>query len=248
MNSIDTSVPIHPREHTNMEVHVSIEPPSSKPISKTAIARQQAEQRRREKHRKSALEKLALLGTSFSNHPLRNLLDRCNALQRLRQEPQPVQRSPEWYEMRNSMLTASDFYKALSTPRAKESWAQQKSATNTTQTAFSSASCNHGIKYEECCRKIYEMLNNVQVEEFGCIRHPSIPYLGASPDGICNEHCDEYVARAVEFKAPFSRKIVSGEVPRKYAIQVQGQLEVLDLDICDYFAVSYTHLTLPTKA
>ena len=43
------------------------------------------------------------------------------------------------------------------------------------------------VKYEEVCRLIYEAMRGVRVEEFGCVRHGTIAFLGASPDGICDE-------------------------------------------------------------
>ena len=37
-----------------------------------------------------------------------------------------------------------------------------------------------GNKYEAVAVLIYEHRNTVQILEFGCIRHPFIPFLGAS--------------------------------------------------------------------
>jgi hypothetical protein len=84
-----------------------------------------------------------------------------------------------------------------------------------------------GNKYEEVAVLIYKHRNNIDVLEFGCLRHPSIPFLGASPDGITP------YGIMLEIKCPTSRKI-TGIPPRYYWCQVQGQLEVCELDRCDF--------------
>ena len=69
--------------------------------------------------------------------------------------------------------------------------------------------------------------NNVEVIEFGCLRHPTHEFLGASPDGITEDGI------MLEIKCPISR-IITGIPPDNYWIQVQGQLEVCDLEECDF--------------
>jgi hypothetical protein len=65
------------------------------------------------------------------------------------------------------------------------------------------------------------------VLEFGLITHPEYPWLGASPDGITEDGV------MIEIKCPFRRKI-TGIPPFYYWIQVQLQLEVCNLDYCDF--------------
>ena len=93
----------------------------------------------------------------------------------------------------------------------------------------------HGVKYEDVAISIYEKRNRVNVKEYGCIPHPTIPFLGASPDGICyyDSENKEYIGRMLEIKCPKSRKL-NGFVPEYYLAQVQGQLEVCDLEYCDF--------------
>ena len=60
-------------------------------------------------------------------------------------------------------------------------------------------------------------------------------YIGASPDGICcyesnNKHL---IGRMLEIKCPSSRVLI-GTIPDYYHLQVQGQLEVCDLEWCDF--------------
>lgn len=73
----------------------------------------------------------------------------------------------------------------------------------------------------------------MKVHEFGCLAHPIYPFIGASPDGICSNGV------MLEIKNPYSRKIV-GIPPIHYWIQMQIQLEVCDLELCDFLECSYT--------
>jgi putative phage-type endonuclease len=149
-----------------------------------------------------------------------------NQVIRIKNIFQPEQKSKEWYEMRNTMLTASDWGTILgenhySTPN------QVLLKKCGDDTFFTNAAMQWGNKYESVAVQIYEFRNNVEILEFGCLKHPFISFLGASPDGITKEGV------MLEIKCPTSRKI-TGEPPSYYWCQVQGQLEVCELDRCDF--------------
>ena len=145
----------------------------------------------------------------------------------LKNEPQPEQRTTPWYEMRNNMLTASDWGVML----GDNPYSNPKD--------LILKKCGHekpfkvgpailwGVKYEEVAVQIYEHRNQVKVIEFGLIQHPTIKYLGASPDGITKDGV------MLEIKCPKSR-VITGIPPVYYFDQVQGQLEVCELDRCDF--------------
>jgi putative phage-type endonuclease len=147
------------------------------------------------------------------------------------QIPQPEQRSREWYEMRNTMISASDWGTIVLPSNGmsgKNNILLKKCGEempNLTGTAI-----QWGVKYEQVANLIYEHRNGVEVHEFGCIRHPTIPFLGASPDGITADGV------MLEIKCPYSREI-DGIIPEGYYCQVQGQLEVCELDRCDFLEV-----------
>lgn len=148
-------------------------------------------------------------------------------VEKLKNIPQPEQRSKEWYEMRDSMLTASDWGTILGeNPYSKGEAVLLKKCGDDTPFPSNDA-IRWGIKYEPVANLIYEYRNQTTVLEFGCIRHPTIPFLGASPDGITVDGV------MLEIKCPSSREI-TGETPRYYWCQVQGQLEVCELDRCDF--------------
>lgn len=149
-------------------------------------------------------------------------------VKRLQLMPQPEQRSPEWYEMRHSMLSASDWGSILGMSKyggGKNQVLVKKCCDDVP--FFTNAAMQWGIKYEAVAIQIYEHRNGVHVIEFGCIRHPTISHLGASPDGITADGI------MLEIKCPSSREI-DGIIPEGYYCQVQGQLEVCELDRCDF--------------
>ena len=139
---------------------------------------------------------------------------------------QPIQKSKEWYEMRSNMLTASDWGTVLGENHYSNSNEVLKKKCGD-DNFVTNAAMQWGNKYEEVAVLIYKNRNNVEIWDFGCLRHPSIPFLGASPDGITPDGI------MLEIKCPTSRKI-TGIPPRYYWCQVQGQLEVCELDRCDF--------------
>ena len=157
-------------------------------------------------------------------------------LEKLKQLKLPEQRSKEWYEMRKEKLTASSLADALGKGHFQSrddlllSKIEEKPFEPNPITEW-------GVKYEDVAIMFYEELFNVKVLDFGLIPHPDFEAFGASPDGICDDTGnDEYIGRMVEIKCPPKRKFTK-TVPPHYLMQVQGQLEVCDLDECDFFQV-----------
>lgn len=147
----------------------------------------------------------------------------------LQKIPQPPQRTVEWYDFRNQRLTSSDWGTIISGSKYASKRSIIKKKCNKEQhKMLSGKAIMWGVKYEEVAVKIYEKRNNTKVLEFGCLPHPRIPFLGASPDGITTEGI------MLEIKCPYSRKI-TGIPSEQYWTQVQGQLEICELDYCDFF-------------
>ena len=124
----------------------------------------------------------------------------------------PPQHSDGWFAMRKQRITASDGGTVLGLNKYE---AQYKFILKkTTDWKFqSNRFCYHGTKFEQIATMIYEYRRNVKVEEFGLMAHPTISFIGASPDGIVNKfkldgkHNTKYVGRMLEIKCPYSRKI-----------------------------------------
>ena len=149
--------------------------------------------------------------------------------------PQPAQRSPEWYAFRKTRLTASDFGTAVGVNPYSDKKRLIRKKCGEDQPFKAGPAIIHGVKYEDVAIAIYERRRDVKVREYGCIPHPTLNYLGASPDGICcyTSNNKNLVGRMLEIKCPKSRKL-DGTIPGYYYLQVQGQLEVCDLEYCDF--------------
>mgnify|MGYP001479367865 CR=1 FL=1 len=148
----------------------------------------------------------------------------------------PEQRTQEWYDMRKNKLTASSFADAIGKGHFKSR--DEALLDKIVDTPFvMNPITEWGTKYEEIATRFYEYLTNSTIYEFGLIPHPDFPAFGASPDGICDTNSPpEYIGRMLEIKCPPKRKFTKN-VPPHYWMQMQGQLEVCDLDECDFLQV-----------
>lgn len=164
----------------------------------------------------------------------------------LRKQPQPTQKSEEWYRERHTLLTASNIWKAVGSPAQQNSLIAEKCTPFVLQ-PYQQASvsgggggyCNTaspmhwGNKYEPLTRMVYEDMYKTIVEDFGCIKHPQYPFIGASPDGINVDPESPRYGRMLEIKNIVNRDI-TGIPLEKYWIQVQIQLETCGLNLCDF--------------
>ena len=177
------------------------------------------------------LQHIKVVPPVYSKSQLTYLKDK---LEYLEQIPQPEQRTQEWYEFRNNRLTASDLYHITSQNKSKIIDIVKKKC-GVEKNYTPGAAILHGVKFEDVAIHIYEERENVIITEFGCLPHPNIPFFGASPDGICSfdSKNKNYTGRMLEIKCPKSRNI-TGIIPPVYFAQVQGQLEVCDLEYCDF--------------
>jgi len=174
----------------------------------------------------------------------------------------PEQRTKEWYEYRSQIMTASPaaayvfitdyeyqlFKKGIICLNGKggkvlerhintrrcncfNSWPEQvqlKCLPSHLQKPWEGNKyTRHGVKYETIIKLIYEQHYGVSVLELGIMPHKTIDWLGASPDGIRVD------GKMIEIKA-LSRKYTTSATILQYWIQMQLQMEVCDLDECDF--------------
>ena len=114
-------------------------------------------------------------------------------IERLKQCPQPEQRTKEWHTFRNEHLTGSNLWKIFGTESTRNQLYYEKISAHQLPVNENAEvrpnlndqmPMNWGHKYEPLSVLLYEYYNDVKVEEFGCIEHSIIPCLAASPDGI----------------------------------------------------------------
>ena len=146
------------------------------------------------------------------------------------------QRSEEWLRLREGMLTASDTAAAIGdNPYCSPLGLV---ARKVGVESFNGNACTaHGNNLEDAARDIYcERIGEV-AHEIGLMPHPTIQWLGGSPDGITE------TGRLLEIKCPLKRKIGDGKCPKYYLAQVQLLMEILDLEVCDFIQYKPPELT-----
>jgi putative phage-type endonuclease len=98
----------------------------------------------------------------------------------------------------------------------------------------------HGSNMEEHARVFLEKLQGYTVEETGLVVHPKYDFLAASPDGLVN------LDGCCEFKCPYpkyTKTPYSVYDKPMYLMQVYMQMEVLDVDWCDFLCYLATSPT-----
>ena len=173
--------------------------------------------------------------------------DLAQTIEWLRNIPQPVQRTPEWYTFRHGLITASNLAKVFNSEAQRNSLIYEKCQPLIEGGGIGGSGrpnigtnnpMHWGQKYEPVSIMIYESRYNTQVTDFGCIQHPKYSFIGASPDGI---NCDPEKARygrMLEVKNIVNREI-DGIPSKAYWIQMQIQMETCDLDECDFLETRF---------
>ena len=166
----------------------------------------------------------------------------------LKGKPQPVQRTKEWYEFRHNLITASNAFKAFESQSTKNQLIYEKCQpkidleqvpSNLKQMVNVNSPMHHGQKYEPLSVMVYEDMYKTKVDDFGCIQHEKYSFLGASPDGINVFRDSLRYGRMLEIKNIVNREI-DGIPKKEYWIQMQLQMEVCDLDECDFLETKFT--------
>jgi putative phage-type endonuclease len=136
------------------------------------------------------------------------------------------QRSVEWIEARLGHATgsrASDMLAGKDT-QARKGYITQlvtERLTGMSQDFYTNADMQRGIEVEPVARAAYQASNEL-VDEVGFIKHPTILWFGASPDGLVGSD------GLVEIKCPRSTThleyIQAKKPPAKYIPQMMAQL------------------------
>lgn len=170
-------------------------------------------------------------------------------IQGLRDIPQPVQRTPEWYQFRWNLITASNAWKAFESQSTINQLIYEKCQPlkdfnaesiddEPTKMVNTNTTLHWGQKYEPLSVMLYEQMYDSKVEDFGCIQHPNYKFIGASPDGIVIESNTGRYGRMLEIKNIVNREI-NGIPKKEYWVQMQLQMEVCDLDECDFLETKF---------
>jgi hypothetical protein len=166
----------------------------------------------------------------------------------LRALPQTEQKSGAWYHEGKDLLTGHEFgtvcYGGAKTREAvvRKKCTQQavdETVTVMSPTVFQAgedgrlSAFKWGWRYEPVIRDVFEYVvaGGAVYDGLGRIRHPTLPRLAASPDGLITD--GPKCGRLVEIKAPISR-VLTGSVPIDYWCQMQLQAEVCNAEAVEY--------------
>jgi putative phage-type endonuclease len=160
------------------------------------------------------------------------------------------QRTDAWHLKRGEMLTASEIYKGLATatPSQKHELMMSKLTPRPKQEGSGPRALLWGTRFEPIAKEIYCSLSPtpLQIADTTCIPHPTVPFLGASPDGILlpEDTENERFGTLVEFKCPISRDFSEETpVPDSYYHQMQLQMECTGLMSCEYIEMKFKQVT-----
>lgn len=150
------------------------------------------------------------------------------------------QGSAEWLAARAGCLTASAIADMLAKTKTGEAASRAnlrarlvaERLTGIPQDGFSNAAMQWGNEQEPFARAAYEIHSGNLVDQTGLVMHPSIPYAGASPDGLIDE------CGLVEIKCPNTAThieyLLSGIPPKKHQPQMLWQMECTGRQWCDF--------------
>jgi putative phage-type endonuclease len=146
------------------------------------------------------------------------------------------QRTPLWYSKRSTILTASEIASVLECNVYQSSYELLLKKLNPKIDNLSTQALEWGVKFEPIAEKFYEHLRKEKVFDIGLVIHSMYDWIGASPDGVILS------GKLLEIKCPFMRNI-GGDIPIYYWIQMQIQMEVCDMDLCDYLECKFYQYT-----
>jgi putative phage-type endonuclease len=155
-----------------------------------------------------------------------------------------IQGSEAWFKSRLGSVTASRMSDVLAKGKAGEAVTRQKyrmqiiaeRVSGQVADSFNNAAMQWGTDHEPLARIRYEADTGYFVDEVGFCNHPTIKWLGASPDGIISG-----VNALIEIKCPNTQTHLGyrldNKPPAVYVNQMQCQMWVTDATYCDF--VSY---------
>lgn len=159
-------------------------------------------------------------------------------------DPKKVEQgSALWKQIRLGHVTASNLADVMAKGKSGEAITRRKykiklvaeRLTGQGQDFYSNAAMEWGTEQEPYARMAYEVARETLVDKTGFWHHPTIEWLGVSPDGLVGDD------GLVEIKCPNTTThldyIFDDKVPTDYYKQIQGQLWVTGRDWCDF--VSY---------
>lgn len=141
------------------------------------------------------------------------------------------QRTEEWFAARKTMITASEAASVLDC-NIYQSGYDLLLKKLYQDNEISQEATEWGNMFEPIAIQFYEFVKKESVLSMGLVSHSIYKWLGASPDGLLLS------GKILEIKCPITRSI-GGNIPLPYWIQMQIQMEVCNIDTCDYLECQF---------
>lgn len=153
------------------------------------------------------------------------------------------QRSDEWFEIRKGKVTASRIGDILNQLR-NGNWAASRknyAAQLVTERLdgklpepFTNEAIQWGIDQEPFACEAYTLKTGNEVQEIHFIDHPTIPFAGASPDGLVDE--DGLLEVKCPTTATHIETLLADEIPEKHKYQMLWQMACTGRQWCDFIS------------
>jgi putative phage-type endonuclease len=150
------------------------------------------------------------------------------------------QGTDEWKIARLGYVSASNLDAVMAKGKSGEAITRKKykvrlaaeRLTNQITESYTNAAMEWGVLNEEKAAMAYEVSKDKLLDRTGFWKHPTIPWLGCSPDRLVDSN------GLVEIKCPDSSThidyLLAKEIPAEYIKQIQGQIWVMEREWCDF--------------
>ena len=162
-----------------------------------------------------------------------------------RREPtsgEGAQGSAAWLYERVGYITASRFGAVIAKQKSGKPTAERakylweivvERVTGQPQDHFTNSAMQWGTDQEQRSRMDYEARTGSMVEEVGFLKHPTLPMVGGSPDGLIGED------GGWESKSPYNsgihlQTVLAGAMPEEHMAQVQGLMLITGRKYWDF--------------
>lgn len=137
------------------------------------------------------------------------------------------QGSKEWFIKRANSISATNVSSILNVNHFKSNDKLLEEKIKKEIVKIDNKFVKHGIFFEPIAKKFYQNKTNNFIFESNLVIHKDYPWLVASPDGFVSND------RLIEIKCYYNNYI-KNNIPIYYWIQMQIQMEVCNIDNCDF--------------